>query len=994
MQGSEISGSDSFGSWVQKRRRAMSLTRDQLAEKVGCAAVTIKKIERDERKPSRQVAELLADQLLIPRAARERFLHLARESYSVPEAWLAGSLRFPPFLQPDQPSGFASQAPFVGRKAELAQLETWFDQALSGRAAPAFLLGDAGRGKTSLMREFARVAQKTHPDLLVSGGQCNAQTGPGDPFRPFRDILGILTGDLEIDWTIGMLNREQAVQIWSAIPDVVAAITASGPHLLGSLLPVDPLVKRLSPYLGEKSDWFERLQKAAEAEGTNPASGQQVQVLEELTQVLRAIGSKHPLLLLLDDLQWVDDASLNVLYHLGRRLRGSRVFLLASYRTPERISSGPQKAADEGQANTPEDLIREMRRQYGENQLRLDQVSEAEGRAFIDALVDLEPNRLDEAFRQDLYLRTRGHALFATELIHNMRQNQNLMLDAEGRWVLNTSLPPAPPPARVEAVIEQRLAALSPVQRELLNVASVEGEAFIAEVVANVLGLEVPRAVEMLSRDLGQQRRLVQEQGQLRVRDTSVSRYQFHHMLIQEYIYDRLVPGEKRRLHRRLLEELEKVLADPAEGSRSVRSEYLDAFGARLMRHALLGEEWTKAATYGRELGRLASQRYALRESMAYYERALFALDQLSSAPEPLTVDMLLGWVEAAFKFTPYDLQLERLARAEQIARKLNDKPRLIQILHWKANVLLARGRWSQAGPTLAESLGLAREVGEERLSVRPLYFQALMTSFGDPDQSLRLFALAKELSRKHGDLQVEALAFATEGQVRAGLGDFEGARQALDDAHAASHRLGSPVLESDVDHFAAWAWLAMGDMTRAMEFGQRSLETAVATDNMDCTCGSMVCIGYVNLELGKFAEATSAFEEGVARSEAAGALLHKQEGQAGLAAVRFFEGHQDAISNLESVIKDMRGLGNLVGAATTSQMLGACLMQIGEHERAMDCLRQAVEFERRAGMSPALIRALRTLADLMDKQGNPSQAQRYREEAATLDTGLGSPQS
>src|SRR5512135_1942553 len=133
----ENRGGDSFGAWVQRRRGAMSLTRDQLAEKVGCAAVTIKKIERDERKPSRQMAELLADQLLIPRAERERFLHLARESYAVPEAWLASSLGFPPFLQPDHPSGFLTSAPFVGREAELEQLEGWFGQALSGNAAPA-----------------------------------------------------------------------------------------------------------------------------------------------------------------------------------------------------------------------------------------------------------------------------------------------------------------------------------------------------------------------------------------------------------------------------------------------------------------------------------------------------------------------------------------------------------------------------------------------------------------------------------------------------------------------------------------------------------------------------------------------------------------------------------------------------------------------------------------------------------------------------------------
>lgn len=990
MASPEISEVETFGAWVQRRRQAMSLTRDQLAEKVGCAAVTIKKIERDERKPSRQIAELLAEQLLIPRAERERFLHLARESYSVPEEWQAEALRFPTLLQPDGPSGFAEAAPFVEREAELERLEGWLSGALSGAAKPAFLLGDAGSGKTSLMREFARRAQVKYPDLLVAGGQCNAQTGPGDPFRPFRDILGIMTGDLEIDWTVGMLNREQAVQIWSAVPDVIRAITASGPHLFGTLVPVGPLIQRLSPYLGARAEWFEELQRTAETGSADRSGGQQTQVLEELTQALRTIAARRPLLLMLDDLQWADDASLNLLYHLGRRLRGSRVFLLASYRTPERTPTKPARGRATGEQNSPEALIREMKRQYGEIELRLDQTSEAQGRAFIDALVDLEPNRLDEAFRQDLYLRTRGHPLFATEVMQNMRQSQNLRRDAEGRWVENKSMPAAAAPARVEAVIEQRLAALSPVQRELLNVASVEGEGFLVEVVANVLGLDWPRALEMFSRDLGQQHRLVQEQRQLRVRSESLNRFQFHHMLIQEYVYEQLVPGEKRRLHRRLLEELVKVLAETEAGSQSVRPEYLDTFGPALLHHAMLGEEWTKAATYARELGLRARGRYAMREAIAYDEQALQALERQAQPAGEDVFDTVLDWEEAAFNFTPYDVQLERLRRAEQIARELNDKRRLIRVLHWKANALLARGRWSQAGPTLAESLAVAQEVGEERLSVRPLYFKALMTSFGAPVQSLSLLGLAKELARKHNDGQIEALAFATEGQVLAGLGDFEGARQALDGAHAASHRLGSPVLESDVDHFAAWAWLAMGDMGQAMEFGQRSLKTALATDNMDCTCGSMVCIGYINLELGKITEAGSAFEEGVARSEAAGALIHKQEGQAGLATVRVFGGHPEALGDLDAVIKDMRGLGNLVGAAATSQMLGACLMQLGEHERAVNCLKEAVDFYRQAGMSPGLIKTLRTLADLMEKQGKAAQAQEYKDEAAALGASTG----
>ncbi len=79
MEKAKPSDIESFGAWIYKRRRALNLTRDELAEKVGCAAVTIKKIERDERKPSPQIAALLAEQLVVPRADRERFLRPACE---------------------------------------------------------------------------------------------------------------------------------------------------------------------------------------------------------------------------------------------------------------------------------------------------------------------------------------------------------------------------------------------------------------------------------------------------------------------------------------------------------------------------------------------------------------------------------------------------------------------------------------------------------------------------------------------------------------------------------------------------------------------------------------------------------------------------------------------------------------------------------------------------------------------------------------------------
>jgi tetratricopeptide (TPR) repeat protein len=314
---------------------------------------------------------------------------------------------------------------------------------------------------------------------------------------------------------------------------------------------------------------------------------------------------------------------------------------------------------------------------------------------------------------------------------------------------------------------------------------------------------------------------------------------------------------------------------------------------------------------------------------------------------------------------------------------------RLIQVLHWTANVLLARGLWTQAGPALVESLSLAEELGDEQLAVRPTYFKALMTSFANPAEAMQWIGRAEDLSRRHNDLQIEATALGTEAQVLAQLGRFDRSRQAIENARQVSDRLGSPLTDSDVDLFAALASLAMGNLEQALEFAQRSVKTSIATDNMDCICTGMVCIGYTNLELGRIPEAASAFEKGIERSDISGAMISRQNGQAGLARTQFMRGHPEAIADLAKIIKEMQLLGNHVGAANANLMLAACLVQLGELERASHPLSQAANFYRHSRMYPSLARALQSRADLMERQGHSAEAIKFHQEAESLRSSL-----
>jgi transcriptional regulator with XRE-family HTH domain len=283
METGEIDQILSFGDWIQHRRQVMGLTRADLAQKVGCAVITIKKIERDERKPSPQIAELLALHLAIPNSLRAEFMQRARGFFVASPNDHKAELRIPTFLQQDTTTAQPGTYPFVERQRELDGLEKHLQRALAGDGLPVFIFGDAGSGKTSLMTEFARRAMEINPELLVAGGQCNAQSGLGDPYRPFRDILGMLAGDMDTSWLMGRYNRQDALRIWSSIPELIRTITIYGPNLLNLLLPVIPFAHRIEPYLTGPADWLDRMQTLAQSDQSNQAQLGQDQVLEETT---------------------------------------------------------------------------------------------------------------------------------------------------------------------------------------------------------------------------------------------------------------------------------------------------------------------------------------------------------------------------------------------------------------------------------------------------------------------------------------------------------------------------------------------------------------------------------------------------------------------------------------------------------------------------------------------------------------------------------------
>lgn len=533
--------------------------------------------------------------------------------------------------------------PFVGREAELERLDGFLARALVGECAICFVTGGAGTGKTAVLTAFARRAQRADPGLVVAIGDCNAQTGAGDPYLPFREILGQLTGDVEGRLAERKMTEENAGRLRRLLRSSAEALVEHGPDLVELVIPAGAILTRLGARVVSRLPWARRLHELAERPldhgvAIDPGSGlEQSHIFEQFTNVLRALADRHPLVLILDDLHWIDAASAELLFHLGRRLGPHRVLLIGAYRAADLRSRRTE--ADGGHPLEP--VLGELKRLHGDVWIPLDGAeppgpesagaargsgSSAErsvgtARRFLDALVDLQPNRLDESFRESLFRHTEGNPLFTLELLRSLRERGDLVRNEAGRWVEGPDLSWDAMPPRVEAVIGERVRRLGDRLHDLLRIASVEGEEFTAEVVASVSDEPVRAVVAALGGPLSAEHELVWARGVERVAGHSLGLYRFRHSLFQRFFYAQLDTVRRTYLHHDVARALEELYAgDP------------NAVAVRLALHFERAGETGKAIEYLQRAGDGARRAHANKDALGHYRRALDLLEEVWTA--------------------------------------------------------------------------------------------------------------------------------------------------------------------------------------------------------------------------------------------------------------------------------------------------------------------------------------------------------------------------
>jgi len=533
--------------------------------------------------------------------------------------------------------------PFVGRQAELAALHKALERAGAGHGQVVAVIGEPGVGKTRLFHEFTH-ASRTQRWLLLESS--STSYGRATPYLPIIDLLKAYF-QIE-DRDDGRRMREK---------------------LIGRLLTLDPA---LGPTLPAFLALLEVPVEDPHWQALDPSQRRQ-RTLDALKRLLLRESQMQPLLLVFENLHWIDAETQAFLDGLVESLPATRLLLLVNYRSEYQHG---------------------WRNKTYYTQLRLDPLPPASAEAMLQSLLGDDPGL--EPLKQRLIEQTQGNPFFLEESVRTLVETQ-VLVGTQGAYRLARALPSIQVPATVQAVLAARIDRLPLEEKQLLHTAAVIGtEVPLALLQAMA---EVPEAPLRLGLTHLQAAEFLYE-----TRLFPDIEYTFKHALTQQVAYETLLQERRRALHARIVEALEALAGDQV-------AEQVE----HLAHHALRGEVWDKALVYFRQAGEKAMARSAHREAVGYFEQALSALPHLPEQRDTReqAIDLRFALRSALQPSGDWGRLLAALREAESLAAALDDHRRLGRVLLFLSVHFRSRGAYDQAIAAAQRALALATAGGE-----------------------------------------------------------------------------------------------------------------------------------------------------------------------------------------------------------------------------------------------------------------------------------------
>ena len=539
---------------------------------------------------------------------------------------------------------------FVGRGAEIEQLRKALEQARAGHGQLVATVGEPGVGKSRLFHEFTH-SHRLQDWLTLQSG--SVSYGKATSYLP---VIELLRAYFRVHGRED--HREVREKVTGKLLTLDRALEPTLPALLALLdVPVEGTWK-----------------------GLDPPQRRQL-TLDAIKRLLLRESQRQPLLVIFEDLHWIDSETQALLESLVDSLPTARLLLLVNYRPEYQHGWGSKTYY---------------------TQLRLDALTLESASELLLALLGTDATI--EPLKPVLIGRTGGNPLFLEESVRTLVET-NALTGERGAYRLARPLDTIDVPATVQSILASRIDRLAPEDKQLLQTAS-------------VIGKDVPFALLLAIAELPEaelRRGLAHLQAAEFLYETSLfpdPEYTFKHALTHEVTYGSLLHERRRERHATLVDTMESLYAGRL-------GEHVE----RLVHHASRGERWDKAVRYSREAGLKSLLCSANREATVYFEGALSILRRLpdSQSVRELAVDLRLDLYSSLQPLDELPRLLDTLREAEALARALPDKRRIGWSLLHVCHLLLLIGDCGEAVEVGAATHEIAVSIEDTGLQVMAL---------------------------------------------------------------------------------------------------------------------------------------------------------------------------------------------------------------------------------------------------------------------------------
>ena len=563
-------------------------------------------------------------------------------------------------LQAAAPRGLTR---FVGRRVQLEQMRDALDRAGEGHGQVVAVVGEPGVGKSRLFWEFIH-SHAVHDCVVLQ--TASVSYGKGTVYLP---VVELLRGYFEIG------SRDDSRKIREKVTGKVLTLSSA-------LGPVVPALLALLDVPVDEGSW----------QTLDPHQRRQ-QTIEGIKRLLLRESEVQPLVVVFEDLHWIDGETQALLDSLVDSVPAARVLLLANYRPEYRHPWGGKSYY---------------------RQLRIDPLPPESVDELLDAL--LGGDAALGPLKQLLVERTESNPLFLEESVQALVEAA-VLVGERGAYRLARPIDSRQIPATVQAILAARIDRLVPAAKRLLQAAS-------------VIGKDVPMPLLLAIADAPEHEvhaGLAHLQAAEFLYETRLfpdTEFTFKHALTHEVAYQGLLHERRRALHARITEAIEQLA--PERVAEQVE---------RLAHHAVQGEQWGKALSYCRQAGAKAVSRAGYREAVTYGDQALVVLTHLPDDHERRAqkIDVHLALLASLWQVGEVPRMINHLEQAERLAIALGDENRLGAVILDTSFHRFLIGQQDRALEAGQRALAIAKNRSDARLEVETnLVLGRIYTTFGD----------------------------------------------------------------------------------------------------------------------------------------------------------------------------------------------------------------------------------------------------------------------